>query len=57
MMSLLSDAAPVSSPLALAKHHYNQVGGVSVCCFLVAACFFCVCDEREFGVSALRLVY
>lgn len=23
-MSLLSDAAPVSSPLALAKHHYNQ---------------------------------
>lgn len=25
MMSLLSDAAPVSSPSALAKHHYNQV--------------------------------
>ncbi|KAG0582790.1 hypothetical protein KC19_3G085900 [Ceratodon purpureus] len=24
MMSLLSDAAPVSAPLALAKHHYNQ---------------------------------
>lgn len=58
MMSLLSDAAPVSSPLALAKHHYNQVGGVSVCCcFLVPAWFFSVCDEREFGVSALRLVY
>jgi hypothetical protein len=57
MMSLPSDAAPVSAPLALAKRHYNQVGGVSVCCcFLVAAWFLSVCGEREFGVSALCAV-
>ena len=54
-MSLLSDAAPVSAPLALAKHHYNQV--VYFCLdffysFLGFLRFWLVlsfvCDEEEF---------
>lgn len=64
MMSLLSDAAPVSAPLALAKHHYNQVGGgflswFSPSCFLSwfwFSGFGFVCGERKLLAIAEMLV-
>jgi hypothetical protein len=37
-LNLLNDAELDSAPLALTKHHYNQVGGVCMCyCFLIVA--------------------
>lgn len=46
MMSLPSDTAPVSAPLALAKQHYNQVTSRSFLSLICGSFWRISCEAR-----------